>query len=119
MPSQLKHVNPWFSFCDGGAFIAYDLPNFLNLEIALVLPKLPNDPKPHAPVPSPTIDPRSGQKGGLEKSKVVPANIATLDRPKATTNIASNPPKHEEPDPGSQSNDPATQGSPPSQPDPV
>lgn len=118
MPSQLKHINPWFSFCDGGLFTAYDPPSVLNRATALIPPKLPSDPKPHAPVPSPTIDPGFGQKGGPETSIVVPANIATLDQPKATTNIASNPPKHKVPDPRSQSNDPATQKSPPSQPRP-
>ena len=48
----------------------------------------------------------------------VPANVATLDQPKATTNAAPAPPKQEGPDPGSQPSDPAIQESPSPQPRP-
>ena len=111
MPSQLKSINPWFSNCKGDFFAAYDPPSILGPAKALVPPVPSSDPKPHTPVPSPTADPGSGHKGGPEPSVVVPANIATLDQPKATNNIASVPPKQTEPDPGSQSSDPATQES--------
>ena len=69
-------------------------------------------------MPSPTLDPGTRQKGAQEASIPVPANVATLDQPKATTNAAPASPKQERPDPGSQPNDPATQESPSSQPRP-
>ena len=125
MPSQLKQINPLFSFCNGGLFTAYDPPSALNAATALAPPMppppTPNDPKIHSwtPVPNPTIDPGVGQKGDPKASMPVPANTVTLDQPKVTINTAATPPKHDTPHPGFQHNDPTTQQNPPPQPRPI
>ena len=117
MPSQLKHINPLFSFCTGGLFTAYDPPSALNTETALAPPIPPSDPKtyPLAPVPNPTLDPGNKQKGDQKASIPIPANIPTVDQPQATKTTAPVPSKQKGDTSKPQSNDPATQKNSPSQ----
>lgn len=120
MPSQLKQKIPWFSYCEGPLFTAFDPPSALKAATALappLSPPLSNDPISHpwAPVPSPTIDPEAGHTVGAETSTPVPAKIPTVDQPEATNTADLIPPKQEGPNPEPQSNDPATQESPSSQ----
>ena len=114
MPSKLKGIEPWFQYCQGNFFTAYDPPSALTAVTALAPPIPPSDPKSHpwAPVPSPTLDPGARQKGGPEASVPVPASIPTVDQPKATKIAAPVPPKQEGETPKSQPNDPAAQESP-------
>lgn len=111
MPSQLKQKIPWFSYCEGALFTAYDPPSALKAATALAPPLPPSDPISHpwAPAPSPTIDPGAGHTVGAEASRPVPANIPTVDQPEATKTAAPVPPKQEGDTPKPQPNDPATQ----------
>lgn len=120
MPTKLKEMIPWFSHCNDGLFTAYDPPSALTAGTALAPPLSHNDPGAHpwAPVPSPTLNPETGHTVGAEASVPVPASVPTLDQPKATITAASAPQKQTGSDPGPQPNDPATQGSLPSQPPP-
>lgn len=117
MPSQLKQKIPWFSYCEGALFTAFDPPSALKAATALAPPLPPSDPISHpwAPAPSPTIDPGAGYTVGAEALTPVPAKIPIVDQPEATNTAAPIPPKQEGPNPEPQPNDPATQESPSSQ----
>ena len=113
MPSQLKKKIPWYSYCQGALFTAFDPPSALKVATALAPPLPPSDPTSHpwAPAPSPTIDPGAGHAGGAEASTPVPANIPTVDQPEATNSVAQTPPKQEGSNPQPQPGNPATQKS--------
>ena len=113
MPSRIKQIQPWLSYCTEIFFTAYDPPSILKVATALTPPTSPSDPKAPlwAPVPSPTLDAGARQTVGVEVSIPVPASIPTAVQPKATINIAPAPPRT---DPGHQPDDPVTQQSPPS-----
>lgn len=108
MPSKLKKMNPWLSYCGNGLFTAYDPPIALTAATAVAPPVSPGKPnaRPPAPAPSPTVDPGDRQTVGGDASIPVPAGIPTLAQPKATGNAAPAPPNKERPDPGSQLSDP-------------
>ena len=115
MPSRVKQIQPWLSYCTEVFFTAYDPPTILRAASALVPPVASNDPEAHSRVPAPslTVDPVAGQTFGSKPSIPLPASTPTVDQPKATTNAAQNPPSEK----GSGSslrpeNDPASQGSP-------
>ena len=95
MPSKLKQVNPWFSYCTDAMFTAYDPPSALTLATALVSPISPGRPIPHssAPVPSPTIDPGARQTVHGDTSEPLPAEVPTVDQPKATMSAVQAPSK--------------------------
>ena len=106
---------PWLSHCDDQLFTAYDPPSTLKPATALAPPPVPySDPKAN-PRASPTLNPEAGQTVRAKTSVPVPANTPTLDQPKATVTIASNPTKQKDPDPGPQPNDPGAQENPSSQ----
>ena len=121
MPSQLKKKVPWFSYCEGALFTAFDPPSALKAATALAPPLPPSDPISHtwAPAPSPTIDPGAGYTVGAEASTPVPARIPTVDQPEATNTVAQTSPKQEGSNPQPQPNDSATQKSSQSQPNQV
>lgn len=121
MPSQLKQMNPWFSYCTDALFTAFDPPSALTVASALAPLIPPTDPKTHpwAPVPNHTLDPGARQTSGAEASIPVPASVPTLSQPKATTTAASAIPKQEGASLGVQPNDPTTQETLPSQPWPI
>ncbi|CAD6588434.1 MAG: hypothetical protein ASARMPREDX12_003327 [Alectoria sarmentosa] len=120
MPSKLKEINPWFSYCSSQLFTAYDPPSALTAATALAPPIPPSHPKvfPWTAVSSPTLGPGARQTVGAKASIPVPASIPILDQPKATINAAPAPPKKEGPDPRPQPNDAVTQESPSSLPQP-
>lgn len=121
MPSQLRQINPWFSFCTDAFFTAYDPPSALTVATALAPPPIspgnPNDP-PLKPASSPTMDPGARQTVGVKVSIAVPASVPTVDQPKVTTYATPAPPKEEGTNAGSQPNDPTTQESSPLQTEP-
>ena len=107
MPSKLKQVNSWFSYCTDAMFTAYDPPSALTVATALVSPISPGSPGTHplVPAPSPTIDPGARQTVHGGASEPLPADVPTVDQPKATMSAAQAPSK-----------DLGTQGLQPSQP---
>ena len=115
MPSRIKQIQPWLSYCTEMFFTAYDPPTVLRAASALAPPVASSDPEAHpsVPVPSLTVDPVAGQTVGLKPSTPLPASTPTVDQPKATTNAAQNPSNEKgsgnSPRP---KNDPANQGSP-------
>ena len=118
MPSQLKQMNPWFSFCTDALFTAYDPPSALTVATALAPPPIspgnPNDP-PLKPASSPTMNPGARQTVGVKPSIAVPASVPTVDQPKVTTYATPAPPKEGDTDAGSQPNDSTNQESSPLQ----
>ena len=121
MPSQLKKKVPWFSYCEGALFTAFDPPSALKAATALVPPLPPSDPISHtwAPAPSPTIDPGTGHTVGAGTSSPEPAKIPTVDQPVATNTAAPIPPKQEDPNSEAQPDNTANQESSQSQPNKV
>lgn len=117
MPSRVKQLKPWLSYCTEIFFTAYDPPRALGAVTELAPPVLSSDPKA-APVPSLTLDPGAKQSVSPAASIPVPAKTPAVDQPEATTTAEPVPSKQEEPNPRPQHNDPATQESPPSQPRP-
>ena len=121
MPSQLKKKVPWFSYCEGALFTAFDPPSALKAATALAPPLPPSYPISHTwtSAPSPTIDPGAGHTVAAEASTPVPAKIPTVDQPEATNTAASIPPKQEGPNPEPQPDNPANQEPSQSQPNEV
>lgn len=117
MPRRVTQIEPWLSYCTEVLFTAYDPPSALRVEKALVPPIPPSKSNAHssALAPSPTMDPKARQKVSVKASIPVPASIATVDQPKATSNPGPAP-KEEGIDPGSQPNDPTTPENAPLQP---
>ena len=115
MPSRVKQIQPWLSYCTEVFFTAYDPPTVLRAASALAPPIASSDPKAHhrVPMPSLTVDPVARQTVGSKSLIPLRASTPTVDQPKATTNAAQNPPTEK----GSNNsprlkNNPASQGSP-------
>ena len=117
IPSRVKEIQPWLSYCTEVFFTAYDPPTVLRAASALAPPVPSSDPEAHPkipiPVPSPTVDPVARQTVGSKPSIPLPASTPTMDQPKATSNaaqiapndkayVSSHRPEH----------DPTSQGSP-------
>lgn len=94
MPSRVKQIQPWLSYCTEVFFTAYDPPIVLRAASALAPPVASSDPEAHPRVPAPslTVDPVARQTVGSKPSIPLPASTPTVDQPKATTNAAQNPP---------------------------
>ena len=94
MPSRVKQIQPWLSYCTEVFFTAYDPPTVLRAASALAPPVPSSDPEAHhrVPVPSLTVDPVARQTIGSKPLIPLPASTPTVDQPKATTNAAQNRP---------------------------
>ena len=115
MPSRVKQIQPWLSYCTEVFFTAYDPPTVLRAASALAPPVASSDPEAHprVSVPSLTVDPVARQTVGSKPSTPLPASTPVVDQPKATTNAAQNPPNGKGSDNSPRpKNDPASQGSP-------
>ena len=114
MPSRVKQIQPWLSYCTEVFFTAYDPPTVLRPASALVPPVASSDPEAHSKVPaaSLTVDPVARHTVGSKPSIPSPASTPTVGQPKVTTNAAQNPPSDKGfgGSPGPE-NDPASQGS--------
>lgn len=113
MPSKIKEVFTWGSFCDEGFFTAFDPPSALISVTAIAPPVPPRDPK--APVSSITLDPPARPTFDTKASTPVPAGIPKVYQPKATINATPARTNKETPSTRPQANDPATPESLPSQ----
>lgn len=109
MPSKIKEVFTWGSFCDEGFFTAYDPPSALISVTALAPPVPPRDSK--APVSSITLDPPARPTIDTKASTPVPAGIPKVDQPKATINATPARTNKQTSSTRPQANDPATQES--------
>ena len=98
-------MTPWLSHCSDELFTAYDPPSALTVATAPV-PHISYSNHPWTPLPSPTLNPKAGQKISVKASVPVPASVPILDEPKATATAASTPLKQKGSDPGPQPNDP-------------
>ena len=115
MPSRVKQIQPWLSYCTEVFFTAYDPPTVLRAASALAPPVAFSDPEAHprVSVPSLTVDPVARQTVGSKPSTPLPASTPTVDHPKVTGNVAQNPPNGKGSDNSPRpKNDPASQGSP-------
>ena len=115
MPSRVKQIQPWLSYCTDVFFTAYDPPTVLRAASALAPPVASKDPEAHpkVSVPSLTVDPVARETVGSKPSTPLPASTPVVDRPKATTYAAQTPPKEKGSDKTPRpKNDPASQGSP-------
>ena len=85
---KLPPVNPWFQFCTGRFFTAYDPPHALVRESAL-LPSIPPGHLKPAPVPSPTQDPRVRFPNTSDSPTLTPGSVPIVKQPKVTQKMSS------------------------------
>ena len=86
---KLPPVNPWFQFCAGRLFTAYDPPHALVTAAALLPSTLLGRPK-SVPVPSPTQDPRVIVPITSDSPTLTPGSFPIVDQPNVTQNPAPN-----------------------------
>ena len=85
MPSQMKRLAPWFSFCTPGYFTAYDPPTTLIPATAFgpgPTPTKDASSKSWAPQPSITPDPGARKTAASAGSTDLPSAIPTVDKSK-------------------------------------
>lgn len=86
MPSQIRQVAPWFSFCTPGYFTAYDPPTTLRAATAFGPGPTPtDDTKPQLLAPEPSITPDPGARKTAAGAGSIPIHTdgPIVDKPKA------------------------------------